>query len=155
MRKNKKITDYVLSLSLFSFLTFALGGIMQLLSENDVVNEISLHYGRLPVLFGLSGIVFFFLIGNIRLYLQRRFTVSQSEYVVYLSDGRTDKRYVAFYDSGNRVYSRYGEKVVFVAPKVYEGLEKDTVADDEKAIFLTLNSFITSRRVNDESILFR
>ena len=123
-RKNYKFKEYLASLTVFFAVTMILGGIVLSLTTflSDKITYNSLTYGTFPILISASGTVAILLYSYLKRELKREIRKSDNFYDVkiYNSSGACDCR--AFYDSGNRVYTKNGERVVIVGEDVYNKL---------------------------------
>lgn len=123
-RKITIIREYIITLSVFLLITFALAGCVLLLNgfslKNLSFNPIT--YGLFPILFCSAGLIITLMCGNMILTVLSQRIKNQNYYKVVIENENARVCSVAYYDSGNRVFANNGERVVFVCEDIYNKL---------------------------------
>ncbi len=138
IRKIDTFRDYLVTLSCFLGISFVLAGCVLMLNgfstKNLTFNPII--YGIFPILFCASGFIITLLVGNIIFKLVPQRLKNSNLYKVTIENENAKIKSVGYYDSGNRVFTGSGEKVVFVPESVYNKLMP---AREESIIISTIN----------------
>lgn len=124
VKKISTFREYFVTLCCFLAISFVLAGCVLMLNGFSTTNLTfnPIIYGIFPILFGLSGFIITLLIGNLIYKLIPQRQSGSNLYKVTIANERGKISAWAYYDSGNRVWGRYGEKVVFVSKDIYDKL---------------------------------
>lgn len=124
LKKHKKFSEYAVSLSTFLCVTLILGGLALSLTTvfSDSLTYEKLTYGIFPILLSVSGILLIFLLKFLKKELIKTRNRNVLIYEATIANENCSLRCKAFYDSGNRVYTKNGERVVIVNSAVYNKL---------------------------------
>lgn len=137
-RKIYTFKDYLITLSSFLCISFILAGCVLMLNgfstKNLSFNPII--YGIFPILFCLSGFIITILLGNIIFKLLPQRLKNGNLYRVSIANENGKINSVAYYDSGNRVFTDNGQWVVFVNSDIYNKLMP---AKEKSIIIATIN----------------
>lgn len=147
IRKCRKAEDYVVTLCAFSIVTISLGGIMygikiflrNYMEENGT--------SVIVTLFCLSALCVLWILSEIYGKFFKQVSHNRRTFKVILSDGKKERTFYAFYDSGNRVYANNGEPVTIVDYDVYT-----MFCGEEERLYVSTINGITELRAKDAKI---
>lgn len=122
--KHKKFKSYCACFAVFLLITAALGGIVLFISSvfGDSLSYQALTYGTFPMLISGAGLAIVMLLFTLKrevASVRRRNLLIKD---VVIGNRNISLKCKAFYDSGNRVYTKNGERVVIVNEDVYNML---------------------------------
>ncbi len=123
-RKVTILKDYLITLSVFLIVSFALAGCVLLLNGFSTQNFSfsPITYGIFPILFCTAGLIVTAMCGNLIFTLMPQRQKNQNFYNVVIENENARVSSIAYYDSGNRVFANNGERVVFVSKDIYNKL---------------------------------
>lgn len=138
IRKIGNFKEYLLTISIFLCVSFLLAGCVLMLNgfstKNLSFNPII--YGIFPILFCTSGFIITVLVGNIIYKLLPQRLKNGNIYKVLIQNDNAKVSSLAYYDSGNRVFTNSGECVVFVSEEIYKKLMP---ARENSVVIATIN----------------
>lgn len=158
-KRHRNYKEYFSFLLVFLCMTAVLGGVVMLVRSLGVPFR-TISYGVVPISVGLGGCIVLFLVDKLLFSVPKDRKKNLDFYRVYLSDGCNGKSYEAFYDSGNRVYSDGGDRVIFVSPSVYRSLRgkrESLTVRTAGGVFTTLMTpaELTVRYPDGKNVLYR
>ena len=123
IRTCKRIGEYSLTLSIFSIVTIVMGGMMYgiKLCMKDYVNRNSVVV--VVSVFCIAAFCVVITLSEITKKWRKESLKNQNLIKVSISDGRKERAFNAFYDSGNRVYAKNGEPVTIVNYNIYNSFD--------------------------------
>ena len=141
VKKHARIKEYLSAVLAF----LAAGAVVAGLSVALIslgIDRTELFFGKTPILVGSSGILAVVFVARMQKNLPSIRNKNEYSLSAFLATGGREIRFSAFYDSGNRVYSDDGKRVVFVSDSVYAGLVKEK---EETLSFRTAGGVCTSK----------
>ena len=122
--KIDKFRTYCTTVAVFLAISFALGGIVLAFSVmlEKGLSFHSLTYGEIPFILSSAGLIVLIIYAILRKNYKKISSYNKNIYNVTITNGNGFCNCKAFYDTGNRVYTNYGERVVLVSERVYNKL---------------------------------
>ncbi len=128
LKRHKKFKSFCACFIVFLSVTATLGGLTLLVTNafGDSLSYQTMTYGTFPILVSTAGLIIVLLLSALKREVVSVRVKNSLTYDVVLSNPNAQVKCRAFYDSGNRVYTKNGERVVIVSEEVYNMLMPST-----------------------------
>lgn len=122
--KIDKFKTYCTIVAVFVAISFGMGGAVLALNVlfHSGLSFVDMTYGRIPLIISCAGLIIIILYS---ICVKNRVHIANKNGNVYKVSIKNDNGFCncrAFYDTGNRVYTNYGERVIIVSERVYNKL---------------------------------
>ena len=149
--KNCRWKEYLTSFAVFIAVSMGLAGIVVAINYAFFygLGTEELTYGKIPIVFSTAGLVLILIYSFVKKNFAKVVGKNSFIYDVVIANENCTCKTKAYYDSGNRVYTNYGERVVLLNDKLYNMLMPAV----EEEVFIHTPTGLSRIEVTDATVL--